>query len=121
LFSPPSDAAVALTMATLTLCPLRFGLSEKLDLRVCARGEGGSLAARGRDVLDPRERARGWWAAGLAGQGRIVLSSVLELKLDVGVTLPLVRRQFVIDDPPRTAADTPWWSPFAGLGVAFRP
>jgi hypothetical protein len=57
----------------------------------------------------------------MAGQGHLALSSSFELKLDAGGVVPLTRRQFVIDFPPRTAVDTSWWSPFVALGVAFRP
>ena len=121
LLSTPADAALALTTAAITLCPTRFVLSEKFDARLCARGEGGVLAGRGRDVLAPRTTTRSWWSAGISGQGRFALWSNLELALDAGIMVPLVHRQFVIEDPPRTAADTPWWSPFAALGVAFRP
>jgi hypothetical protein len=120
IFSRPSNADIALTFAALTLCPLRFGVLPRIDARLCGRGEGGIIAAHGRDVPTPHEITRTWWAAGVAGQGRWALSSRLALRLDVGLTVPLAPRQFVIDEPPRPAAESASWVPFAGVGVAFR-
>jgi hypothetical protein len=119
--SRPRDATLALTFASLAACPLRLVLTDAIDARMCARGEGGSLSARGRDVAAPLATTRGWWAAGVAGQGRWALSTKFVLKLDAGIAFPIVPRRFVIDNPPRTASETSWWAPFAGLGLAFRP
>jgi len=121
VLTQPDAADITLTLGAIAGCPLRFTWVAIADARLCASAQAGSVVASGRDVLQPRSVARPWIAAGAEGQGRLYLTSKLVLRLDLGVVIPFVRREFVIDDPPRPAADTTKASPFASLGVAFRP
>jgi hypothetical protein len=120
LFARPADAAAQLSVATLTVCPLRLSFLRQVETRLCALGQGGRLAARGLRVDQPESAARPWWAAGLGGQVRVGLFSKLVLKLDAALVLPLPRHGFVIEDPSRFAGETPVFSPVAGLGIAIR-
>jgi hypothetical protein len=121
VFSTPSDAAVTLTLASVTACPVHWPFWQASDVRFCAVGQGGSMVARGREVLRPRSIGRAWFGVGPAAQARLVLFSRFVVKLDIALMVPFAPRQFVIDEPPRVVAETPAFSPFAGIGVSVRP
>lgn len=116
---PPPDVQVRWTAAALTVCA-PWGLGGVVQVQPCALAIGGWLAAApGRDVEYPMSAGRSWWSLGGAIRASAALGAGFFLNLDVGVSVPLIRRRFIITQPLATLGETPWVSALAGLGISY--
>jgi hypothetical protein len=89
------QADFALSVATLSLCPLRLGTAAFV-LRPCASGALGRLEAEGHATFDALSRERPWRAVGgtLEGLARV---GVVEFRAVLGAVAPLSRDRFSFD------------------------
>ncbi len=112
--------AFGLTALGLDLCPLRRHAFAWLDLEMGAVVSGGWLRASGLAVDHPDSVSRSWWATGLRGSASVALIASLRLELNVGVSVPIIRREFVTSEPDQHVGVTPWVTVQGGLGLAYR-
>jgi hypothetical protein len=123
LFESSRHAAMRLSGAALSLCPLRLRASQRWVLEPCAAVLGGRLQAEGRELLEARSVSRSWWGAGMLARGAFVVLSGLEVGAEAGVLLLLVERDFVAlsGSSASTASlgHTPAAAPFANLGIFY--
>jgi hypothetical protein len=91
------QADFALSVATLSLCPLRFGTAAFV-LRPCASGTLGRLEVEGHATFDALSRQLPWRAVGgtLEGLARV---GVVEFRAVLGAVAPLSRDRFSFDVP----------------------
>jgi len=89
------EADFALSLANLSLCPLRWG-SAAFSLRPCAAGGIGRLAAKGHDTFDARSVSRPWQALGgtLDAMAKV---GIMEFRAVLAATAPLSRDRFRFD------------------------
>ncbi|WP_437670393.1 hypothetical protein [Sorangium sp. So ce131] len=113
-------ASVQWTAAALTGCPLRWHVAGPVDVQPCVFAAGGWLTASGRGITDPQSASRSWWSAGALARADWALATDTSLELEAGVSVPLVRRRFIITSPEETVGETPTVSPLAGLGLVYR-
>lgn len=118
LFESSRHAAMRLTGASLSLCPLRWR-GARLALEPCAQLLGARLQAEGRDLAEARRVTRSWWGAGALLRGSVALSSTWQLGAEAGVLLPLVERRFVALPSEASLGATPAAAPFANFGVFY--
>jgi hypothetical protein len=88
-----SRANFALTLVTLSGCPLRIG-GNVVAFRPCARAAGGALRAWGTDTNQPQAATRNYWSWGGAGVLSAQLSELVEIVGDAGVGVNLIRDTF---------------------------
>jgi hypothetical protein len=116
-----ADVRVRWTAVVITGCP-GWALHFTVLLEACAQVGGGWLSAEDRGITNPAPAAGRWsWSAGLAGRASMPLSARLVIDVEMGLGVPLVRRQFVTTTPERVAAETPKISALFGIGVAYIP
>jgi len=120
LFAAAEDIAVSFTALALSACPLGWELGGVFELRPCAVLAGGRLAATGRSVGAPDSAVRSWWSAGALARASADLGSDVAVELEAGASVPLLRRRFVIDAPPRQVGETPAISALLALGASYR-
>jgi len=120
LFAAADDVAVSFTALALSACPFGWELGGAFELRPCAVLVGGRLAAMGRGVGAPDSAVRSWWSAGALARASAALGTDLAVELEVGATVPLLLRRFVIDEPPRQVGETPAISALLALGASYR-
>jgi len=113
-------ASVQLTALSLTGCPWRVRANSWLELEPCMTGTGGWLVASGLAVSHRETVGRTWWSAGLSGAASAALVGRFRLELNVGVTVPLIRRKFVTISPDQMVGETPWVATLASAGLAYR-
>ena len=91
------QADFALSVATLSLCPLRLGTAAFV-LRPCVSGALGRLEAEGHATFDARSFERPWRAVGgtLEGLARV---GVVEFRAVLGAVAPLSKDRFSFDVP----------------------
>jgi hypothetical protein len=90
-------ADFALSVASLSVCPLRLGDAEFV-LRPCASGTAGRLQAEGQSTFDARSWAGPWWAVGGTLEG-LARAGVVEFRAVLGATAPLARHSFEFESP----------------------
>jgi hypothetical protein len=90
-------ADFALSFASLSLCPARWG-NAAFELRPCASGALGRLDVEGYSTFDPRSRQRPWWAVGGTLEG-LARAGVVEFRAVFGATAPLLRDSFLFEGP----------------------
>lgn len=118
LFESSRHAAMRLSGASLSMCPLRWR-GARLALEPCAQLLGARLQAEGRDLAEARRVTRSWWGAGALLRGAVALSSTWQLGAEAGVLLPLVERRFVALPSETSLGATPDAAPFANFGVFY--
>lgn len=89
------QADFALSAASLSLCPLRWG-SATFFLRPCAAGGIGRLAADGHDTFDARSVSRSWRALG-GTLDAVAKVGIVEFRAVFAATVPLSRDSFSFD------------------------
>lgn len=89
------QADFALSVASLSLCPLRWG-SATFFLRPCAAGGIGRLAADGHDTFDARSVSRSWRALG-GTLDAVAKVGIVEFRAVFAATVPLSRDSFSFD------------------------
>ncbi|HET9960426.1 MAG TPA: hypothetical protein VFQ61_38415 [Polyangiaceae bacterium] len=118
-FGAPERAEMALTLARLSACPLQVSLGA-LELEPCAAFMGGVLRVSGKAVAHPESVTRSWWSAGALGRGRFPLGATSAIELDLGATVPFIRRKYVFRGPERAVAETPTLAPSASVRFIHR-
>jgi hypothetical protein len=118
LFESSRHAAMRLSGASLSLCPLRLR-AARLALEPGAHVLGARLQAEGRELSDARSVARSWWGAGALMRGAVSLSSTWQVGAEAGVLAPLVERRFVALPSETSLGATPAVAPFANVGVFY--
>ena len=93
-----SRANFALTLVTLSACPLRIG-GDVLVFRPCAAMSGGALRAWGTES-DAPPQTRGYLSWGGSGTLAVRLGEVTEIVGDAGVGETLIRDTFIFGTPP---------------------
>jgi len=88
-----SRANFALTLATLSGCPLRIG-GNIVAFRPCARASGGVLRAWGSETDEAQTATRNYWSWGGAGVLSVRASELVEIVADAGVGVNLIRDTF---------------------------
>jgi hypothetical protein len=88
-----SRANFALTLVTLSGCPLRIG-GNVVVFRPCARASGGALRAWGTDTNQAQAATRNYWSWGGAGVLSAQISELVEIVGDAGVGVNLIRDTF---------------------------
>jgi hypothetical protein len=91
------QADFALSVASLSLCPVRLGTAT-IVVRPCASGALGRLEGEGHATFDARSSQRPWRAVGgtLEGLARV---GVVEFRAVLGAAAPLSRDSFGFDVP----------------------
>jgi hypothetical protein len=72
-------------------------------------------------AVNPRDADRSFWGIGGLARLRTAVTPMVGLELETGVSVPLVKRRFVTNDPERIVAETPWIFPFIGLSAVLAP
>jgi hypothetical protein len=111
------DLSVRWTAAVLTACPVRLQLGAGVAIQPCAVGMGGSVEARGKTSDNPVSASRSWWSAGGLGRLSVGIGGSAALRLELGLSVPLVRRRFITTPPDETVGESPEVSLFGTLGV----
>jgi hypothetical protein len=99
-----------------SVCPTHWSFAPGIELDPCATATGGWISGTGRAIQTPATVKRTWWSAGVDLGVSASLTRRLAVRLDLGASVPLVKRSFVTTDPPRSVGETPRFSPLAGLG-----
>lgn len=117
-----AEAHFATDWLRLELCPLAFGVAPHVALSPCVAFDGGVLSARASgSALVRKTSSAQFWAAGVALarlsweiKGRFVLG------LDGELAVPLVRKDFVLNNPRTTVFQVPTVGVGAKAGVGVR-
>lgn len=112
------DLSVRWTAGVLTACPVRLQLGAGVAIQPCAVGMGGWVEARGKTSDNPVSASRSWWSAGGLGRLSAGIGGSAALRLELGLSVPLVRRRFITTPPDETVGESPEVSLFGTLGVA---
>ncbi len=114
---PSPDVVVRWTALALTACP-PLGFAGRVQIQPCVLGMGGWLTATERAVANPLSVGRAWWSAGAVLRTTIPVGGGFSIDLDVGATVPVVKRRFIVTSPDSTVGETPSISAVAGIGVS---
>jgi hypothetical protein len=112
------DLSIRWTAGLLTACPVRLQLGAGVAIQPCAVGMGGWVEARGKTSDNPVSASRSWWSAGGLGRLSAGIGGSVALRLELGLSVPLVRRRFITTPPDETVGESPEVSLFGTLGVA---
>jgi len=112
------DLSVRWTAAVLTACPVRQELGAGVAIQPCAVGMGGWVEASGKTSDTPASASRSWWSAGALGRLSAAIGGSAALRLELGMSVPLVRRRFITTPPDELVGESPAVSLFGTLGVA---
>jgi hypothetical protein len=112
------ELSVRWTAGVLTACPVRLQLGAGVAIQPCAVGMGGRVEARGKTSDNPISASRSWWSAGGLGRLSAGIGGSAALRLELGLSVPLVRRRFITTPPDETVGESPDVSFFGTLGVA---
>ncbi len=116
----PGDAAFALTLGQLDVCPLVFGA-----FRLCGSGQAGLLSARGisgANVDTPKSARLFVAAAGPSARARWQVTPRLNLEVDVAGRVSLRTQRFVLETMPEVVvARLPslTWCAMAGASLTI--
>ena len=118
-----AEANFALTLVSLSGCPLRIG-GNVVVFRPCAVVSGGALRASGTDPRDPQASTRPYWSWGGAGMISVRLGQLVEIVGDASVGVPMLRDAFTFGDCVGSRASCTFWktSPLyisSGLGLSL--
>lgn len=112
------EANFALTLATLSACPLRFG-GNLLAFRPCAFVSGGAVRAWGSQTPNPQTHTLQHWSWGGNALFFLRASEVTEIVGDVGGGVALVRDQFTFDQTQFSKTPALYLSTNVGIRFAF--
>lgn len=96
-------------------------LAGRLDLGACGHVEAGLVRATGQNIVLGQSVTRSWFATGLHLEGRVALTSMVFMQLQVGASVPLQRDRYLFQPSMtihETSPITAWVG--AGVGVRFR-
>ncbi|HYP77206.1 MAG TPA: hypothetical protein VER12_14655 [Polyangiaceae bacterium] len=114
--SSGAEANFTLSLATLSVCPLRLA-GGFLEFRPCAFAGGGVLNARGSQANNPQQRTRPYGALGGSGLLFAQASQAIDIVADIALGATLLRDSFGFEE------DQPWQTPAlyfsSGIGVRF--
>lgn len=102
------------------VCLPRLPLSARWTLCPTAAVEAGALRASGFDTLGARSDTRPWFAAALGLRLEWSIASNLFADLEGEGSVPLVRDQFVFDEPPTTIHETAAIGVNLAIGLGYR-
>ena len=107
------------TAGSLDLCPIAWA-PWRVRVSLCARGEGGTLAASGTGISPARSSTRPWVSVGLVARVRVGVVGSLFLEIEGGAFAPVVRDRFFVE-PDATVQRAPAIAAAgaAGVGVTF--
>ena len=114
-----AQANFALTLATLSACPLRIGDSA-ISLRPCAFTSAGVLRAWSSGRSDPHPRTRPFWAWGGSLQIGLRVSQDFEIATDLELGSTLIRDRFELAQASLGRTSALYLSSGAGLRFVFR-
>ena len=120
LLRTANQGTFSLNALEFTLCPLRSSGSSELDVGLCAAAMGGWLHANGLAFSYSYAVGRSWWSAGLQGTSSLKVAGALRLHLAIGADVPLIRREFTINEPAVRFAESPWLVFQGAVGLAYR-
>ena len=120
LLRTASEGTFSLTALEFTLCPLRSSPSMRLDLALCAAAMSGWLRANGLAFSHSYTVGRSWWSAGLRGSSSLRVAGGLRLELAIGGDVPLIRREFTVNEPAEHFAESPWLVFQGAVSLAYR-
>jgi len=120
------EANFALTLSTLSVCPVRLGIG-RFSVRPCASGSAGALRSWSTKTDDPQPRTRPYVSWGPSGIFAIKLGKLVEIVGDVGLGVTVIRDTFTfgscrgsIGDPDCTQVlKTPTLYTSSGLGFSL--
>lgn len=112
------DLSVRWTAAVLSACPVRLQLGAGIAIQPCAVGMGGWVEARGKTSDNPVSASRSWWSVGGLGRLEAGIGGSTALRLELGLSVPLVRRRFITTPPDEIVGESPEVSLFGTFGVA---
>jgi hypothetical protein len=104
--------------ARLSACPLSIAVGPFTG-QPCAGIDAGILHGRGANIAHPDGSTRPWVAPTLAARTQWAIVPTMNVEIDVGLAVPLLRDRFVFDSPPTDAHTVPPVSGFATLGIGF--
>ena len=119
LSEPAGNANFALTLGTLSVCPVRLGGSTVV-FRPCAFASGGVLHAWGSSALDTHAHIREAWSWGGSALLLVKVAQALDIVGDVALGVPLIRERFAIDQAPFWTTPPLYLSSSVGLRFVFR-
>ncbi|HWA78182.1 MAG TPA: hypothetical protein VG937_37860 [Polyangiaceae bacterium] len=103
---PYGDARFRLLALTLSGCPLRFALGNRVGLRPCLPLEFGALHGAGENTLAKRQQDMPWLGVGAGLRSEVILSRAWLLELEGSATL-LARADRFIFEPNQVVHDVP--------------
>jgi hypothetical protein len=112
------DFSVRWTAVLVSACPFRFQPSETFSIQPCLSASGGWLTARGDTSETPASASRSWWSAGVLGRVSSALGGSTAVRVELGLSVPLLRRRFITTPPEETVGESPAVSALGALGVA---
>jgi hypothetical protein len=114
----PGAAQASLTGLGVTMCGTGWGASV-MTLKPCGLVMAGLLSVSGRQVARTSSVDLLWLSAGAVVRTAVHLGRGFSLDLEVGASVPFIRREFYTTLPSHVVEKTPTISPVAGLGFAY--
>ena len=102
----------------LSACPWAVALGPFTG-RPCAGLDAGILHGQGGNIAHPAGSTRPWIAPTLSARTHWAVAPTTSVEVDAGISVPLLRDQFVFDAPTLEAHAVPSISGFVGVGIAF--
>jgi hypothetical protein len=118
--SASPDLVVSWAGAALSACPLRMPIGAPFWFEPCALGSGGRLSVSDRLALHKHSSTRSWWSAGGLLRGGWDVAAETSVYFEIGLSIPLVERRFVIEDPVQAVGRTPLGSVLFAIGLSYR-
>ena len=112
------DISVRWTALILSACPLQFQPSDRISIQPCVTGTGGRLQARSETSETAVTASRSWWSAGLLARSSFAIGGGTAVRLELGLSVPLLRRRFITTPPDEVVGESPSVSALAALGLA---
>jgi hypothetical protein len=113
------SVSVAWTAAVLSVCPGSLG-TDAIWLSPCVLGSAGLVSVEGRDIAIPESVTRSLWSVGAVLRAGVALGpGGASLQLDVGASVPLLRRRFFTNSVEHVVGETPSLAGLASLGIHY--
>ncbi len=91
--------AFAASWVGFDVCPVIFAFTARLSASPCATGVLGLLRGESRGVRNPAAATAPWVTVGALARLRVVLVGGLAVELDAGLSLPVSRPVFKLEEP----------------------
>lgn len=104
-------------------CPAAWSVTAELGLRPCVFGEGGLVQAAGLEgprIVDPRSTTVPWVAGGALGRVELEPHAGLRFDLSASLGVPVIRHEFVLENPDASVHRVPLFLYSLGLAVLGR-